>query len=523
MPELGMKKRRKSHLVWFVLVLLAAGMACQLTSPRPASWAGTPTAEARLTQVAQTQAVMRSESDYVFTPTIPTIVPESTPTPTVSPTPPIEADGPWLLFTEPNGTWLMAYDVQAKVTHKIDLPEPIIAADLASGYAPDGKALFIRAGSAMNTEELALYQINLPSREDSINGFEVSRVSSLLSISLQRQIVNQEGTRALEALSAVTRPDGLAWSPDGRFLAFTAALNNETSDLYIFDTLNDQINRANRYLTHNASPLWSPDSTWLISQELELNQFTEDWRATNVVGLQMPGYINQDQVYSPPTGSREEIFVGWRNVETFISYSLTEDGPSQLRQVTYDRLRESMIFDGSFKQVAFDPASGVFAFIISHNNTIAQEISGGLYRLLPDSTTLHLQQGGYWDNLTWDPSGMFVAAGIRGILLFTPDGDSMVLPGQGNARISPNGNWLIAWGDGENSASGARLYQSASDHPLQTLLEGPVEALFWQPDSRGFFIQSEGALYHFVFPGLKPLEISNDLSLDSALEWLWVE
>ena len=518
-----MKKQRKSHLAWFALLILAAGMACQLTSPRPASWAGTPTAEARLTELAQTQAAMRGESDYVFTPTIPTIIAEATPTPTLTPTPPIEADGPWLVFTAPDGSWLNAYDVQAKVTHKIELPEPIISADLARGYTSDGNALFIRAGSAMNTEELALYQINLPSREDSNNGFSVSRVTSLLSISLQRQIVNQEGTAALEALTAVTRPDGLAWSPDGRFLAFTAALNNETSDLYVLDTLNEQVNRANRYLTHNASPLWSPDSTWLVSQELELNRFTQDWRAANVVGLQMPGFINQDNIYTPPPGSREEVFLGWRNIETFISFSVTEDGPSLLRQVTYDRLLESMIFEGPFKQVAFDPVTGVFAFIISHDNAIAQGISGGLYRLLPDSTMLHLQQGGHWDNLTWDPTGMFVAAGLRGVLLFTPGGESLSIPGQGNARLSPNGNWLIAWGDGENSASGARLYQSASDHPLQTLLEDRVETLFWQPDSMGFFIQSEGVLYHFVFPGLKPLEIDKELPLDTALEWLWVE
>lgn len=519
-----MKKQRKGHLAWFALVILAAGMACQLTSPRPASWAGTPTAEARLTEIAQTQAARGGEADYVFTPTIPTVVPEATPTPTLTPTPHIESVGPWLVYTALNGSWLNAYDIQARVTQNIDLPEPIIAADLTRGYTSDGSALYIRAGSAMNTEELALYQISLPSREDPNNGFEVSRVSSLLSISLQRQIVNQEGIAdALEALTAVTRPDGLAWSPDGRFLAFTAALNNETSDLYILDTLNDQINRANRYLTQNASPLWSPDSTWLVSQELELTQFTEDWRAVNVVGIQMPGYINQDNVYTPPPGSREEVFVGWRNIETFISYSVTEDSPSLLRQVTFDRLLESMIFEGPFNQVAYDPVSGVFAFIINHNNAIAQGISAGLYRLLPDSTILQLQQGGHWDNLTWDPAGKFVASGIRGVLLFTPDGDSLFLPGQGNAHLSPNGNWLIAWGDGENSTSGARLYQSASDHTLQTLLEGHVETMFWQPDSMGFFIQSEGVLYHFVFPGLKPLEIDNDLPLDTALEWLWVE
>lgn len=515
-------KQVKAPLVWMVLLLLAAGMACQLTSPRPASWAGTPTAEARKTAIALTQAALRGEADYVFTPTVPTPVAEATLTPTLTPTPLVEGNGPWLVYAVPNGAGLAAYDINAKVTIEIDLPEPILADDLNRGYAPNKRALFIRAGSAINTDELALYRIDLPSCEASCKSFEVSRVSPLLSLSLQRQIVNQEGTRAIDALTMVTRPDGLAWSPDGRFLAFTAALNNETSNLYVFDTLNDRVDRVNRYISQNASPVWAPDSSWLISQELTHNPYVEDWRAAVVAGLLIPSFINQDNIYTPPTNSREEVFVGWRNVETFISYSLTVDGPQLLRQVTSDKLQESIIYEGRFKQVAFDPGSGVLAFILSHDSAIAQGMSGGIYRLLPGSTALHLQQGGNWNTLTWDPAGMFVTASLQGVMLFTPEGESLFLPNQGNASLSPNGNWLIAYGD-EKSASGARLHQSASNHPLQTLLESRVESLFWQPDSRAFFIQSEGGLYHFVFPGLKPIEIADGLPTDKALVYIWVD
>jgi hypothetical protein len=509
-------KDRKVPIVWIITLILAAGMACQLTSPRPASWSGTPTAEARMTEIAITQAALRGEGDYVFTRTPPTIAVEETPTPTSTPTPQITSNGPWLFYAAANGSGISAYDIHTRVTHEISLPEPIIADDLVRGYAPDRGALLLRAGSVLNADELSLYQIDLPA-------FEVSRISSLLSITLQRQIVNQEGTRALEALTTVTRPDGLAWSPEGRFLAFTAALNNDSSDLYILDTLNNRVNRANRYLTQNASPVWAPNGQWLISQELELNRFVEDWRAAFVAGLLMPSYINQDSIYTPPPDSLEEVFVGWRNVETFISYSLTTEGPKLLRQVTLDKLRESMIYEGLFKEVAFDPNSGILAFIITQDNAIAQGLSGGIYRLLPDSTTLHFQQGGNWDNLIWDPAGMFVASGLQETILFTPDGESLFLPNQGNARLSPNGNWLIAWGDGEKSLLGARLHQSNSNHPLQTLLEGRVESLFWQPDSMGFFIQSEGVLYYFAFPGLRPIKIADGLPLDSPLEWLWVD
>ena len=94
----------------------------------------------------------------------------------------------------------------------------------------------------------------------------------------------------------------------------------------------------------------------------------------------------------------------------------------------------------------------------------------------------------------------------------------MLLPNEEHVRLSANGNWMIAWG-----STGARLYQSNNTYPLQTLIEGPVETLFWQPDSKAFYIQSAGSLYRFVFPGLRPIEIASGLPEDIALEMIWVE
>jgi hypothetical protein len=515
MPKSKMKQVRL-RITWAMVLILAAGMACQLTSPRPASWSGTPTAEAWSTAIALTQSAIGG-LDYVFTPTVPTVVPDPTSTLTPSPTPPINAEGPWLVFPAPGGNGLHAYDIYAETTIEISLPEPILTSDLLRGRSPDGRTLAIRAGSVLNAEELALYQVDLTS-------FEVTQITPLLSLSLQRQVVNQEGTRAIDALEVVTRPDGLAWSPDGRFLAFNAALNNDNSDLYVLDTLNDRINRTNRFLSQNTSPLWAPGGNWLISQELEIDRPGEnDWRATFVTGLLIPSSINVDTVYQPPAASLEEVFVGWLNENIFISYSMTKDGPRMLRTIGTDDLKENLIIEGAFQQVAFDPTTGTIAFSLSYESAIPLGLSGGIYRLLPESADQLLQQGGSWDRLAWDPTGMFVAVGSQGVMLFSPNGDSLLLPGQGNARQSPNGNWLIAWGDGKNFTAGARLYQSNSNSPLQTLIPGSVETVFWQPDSQGFFVQSEGVLYQFVFPGLRPKTIAKEMTQESPIEMLWVE
>ncbi len=515
-----MSKRKFHHGITRVLLgvmLFGVGMACQLTSPRPASWAGTPTAEAQKTIFALTQSSIGS-TRFVFTPTVSaTLPPSSTATFTATPVPTKKTKGPWLIYPASHGTALSVRELDTGTAFEIPLPEPILIGDLITGRSPEGHKLFIRAGSVMNAEELALYQIDLYS-------FEVNRVTPLLSIKLQRQIVNQEGTRAVDAFATVTRPDGLAWSPDGRFLAFSAALNNDNSDLYIYDTFNKRVTRVNFFLTQNASPTWGPTSKWLISQELENNlPDGQDGYATLVTGLIAPGFILIDQIYQPPVNSLEEVFIGWLNESIFICYSLTSSGPANLRSINVNRLQENIIFEGPFQGVAFDTDSKTLALLLTFEQAIPLGMNGGIYRISLDDNSPQIQQEGNWGQLYVDPTGVLIASGSSGILIFNPTSESTFFPGFNQASLSPDKNWLIAWNNNKINKGGAQLFQVNNNTPLQTLASGHVENVFWRPDSKAFFIQSEGFLYHFVFPGLKPYIFSDDLPKETAVPLIWVE
>jgi len=330
-------KQTKISAGVFILLLLMVGMACSLTSPTPASWSRTPTAEAQAATnaaIALTQQVALEQTGRLRTPT-PDFTEEKTFTPTYEPT--NEIDGPWLVYPGGEGGMLYAYDLEAYQTIEISLPEPIYTADLVRGLSPDGETLIIRAGSPLNLDELALYQIDLPSAE-------IIQISPLLSLTLQRKIVNAVGSRAFETLQAVTRAEGLAWSPNGRYLAFTGALDNQSSDLYIYDTMNDRVERLNGLYSQNIS--------------LEFGEFDQEdgsWHALNVTGIQVPGFNDQNTLYFPDSESQGEVFVGWLNSQTFISYSLTPSGLETLRQVNIEREEATVIFRGSFDEVGFDP------------------------------------------------------------------------------------------------------------------------------------------------------------------------
>ena len=504
--------RLKIRLGIFFLLILGIGLACQLTSPTPASWSRTPTARARgltSTAILLTQAA-RSDDDFFGTPTqIPV-----KPTLTVTHQPNIPVDGPWLLYPGPAGDALHAFDLEARKITAVELPQPIYWEDLKHGLSPDGRKLFIRAGSPTETDQLALYEINLLSGES-------TKVTPLLTLLLQRRIVNQQGTRAFDVLEVVTRPDGLAWSPDSRYLAFCAALDNQSTDLYLYDSLNNRISRVNGLATHNATPMWGLDSNWLVSQEL--NKTTTDrWRSENVSGFTIPGFDDQNTFYLPGLESQEEVFVGWLNTQNFIAYSQTSEGPSTLRRVNAVDFESSVILQGNFDAAALDPDSQTLVISLSNENATPKGKVAGVYLLKPDDVDFQLLRGGFWADLSWDPGGMFLASGKQGLFAFNPDGQSMVLPGETRAIFSPIGNWMVAWGEGGGSQVGARLYQPPSIHPLQSLTENDVQTVFWQPDSKAFFLQSQGELYQLAFPGLQFNRIEDGFPEDEALILAWM-
>jgi len=429
---------------------------------------------------------------------------------------PAALDGPWMVYPAPDGSGLHAYDVDAGVVIEIPLPELVYPGDLVDGLSPDGHTLILRAGSPLNTDELALYQIDLPSTQ-------AIKVTPLLSLSIQRDIINGEDAQALTVLSAVTFPDGLAWSPDGRYLAFSAALDSHSSDLYVLDIEKDRINRLNGLYTQSVSPSWAPGSNWLVNQELGSYASETGWRSEVVDVISVPDYADQNALYIPGGQSQSEVFVAWINAQSLISCSQTADGLQTLRQVNVINRSVGIHLQGGFRQVAFDPESRCLALVLSEEDALPMGLMGGVYLLQADSTALMLQRAGDWGTLKWDEGGVFVVVGSQGVFAFTPEGKGLILRDEGNLNVSPSGNWMIAWGNGEAAAAGARLYQNPSGNLLQQITDQAVISVHWLPDSKAFLIQSEGTLYYLAFPDLNLTKVEAGVSADTSLEFIWVE
>ena len=92
--------------------------------------------------------------------------------------------------------------------------------------------------------------------------------------------------------------DDLAWSPDGKFLAYTAPAPNQLTRIYLWEAATGRIVPATSDRYDSVSPVWSRDSQWLY--------FLSDRNFVSLVGSPWgsrqpePFYDKQTRIYHIP-------------------------------------------------------------------------------------------------------------------------------------------------------------------------------------------------------------------------------
>lgn len=506
-----MRFRRTTALVVFGWVTIS--LACKLSAPTPVAWIGTPTAEVR----ARTQTAFASTRSAELTamPTLPPIQTETaTQTAAITPSPPPKEDGPWLLYPGKDGTSLHAYDLDAGIDTLLELPPLVNLTDLSDGLSPDENLLLLRAGREEILDELGLYAIKNP-----LEG--VTQISPLLSIFLQRDIVNKIDENAPQALLAVSQDHGIAWSNDGQLVAFTAGLDGGLSDIYLYDLSNKTIERMTSRHWQNLLPFWSPNNNWLIFQETYALSQQTGWKPAAVFDVSLATFPNSRVLYTPSEDSLGEVMVDWINEEIFLSYSRSTAGGFDLRLVDVKIEKNALLYEANFSSVAFDPLNNTIALLIDNQDAADNSLSPGIYTAKNEGEMLTRLLFGNYSSLVWSEEGqLFSATGTNGITLFDKDGVVLNLLNEQSLAFSPGKNWLLAWNN-SGAKPGLRLY-TAQGALLQTITEMPINQIIWQPDSKGFFIVTPDGLYHVSFPLLNPVMINEDIYQGQDFHSAWL-
>ncbi len=336
-----------------------------------------------------------------------------------------------LLAITTSGVWLVSETTQEMVllnSAPLDAPD-----DESQGLTPDRRYFAYLTGLETESSIPTLEVLDLAGQSTL---FELE----LSSTPNQPPAEIEIGDPAFEALRAMSYNYSLAWSPDGQKLAFVAAIDGASSDVYLFDTGDLSVTRLTDEKSNAAALHWSPNGSYL--QYVTIDSFGTG------AGFSMDGVWiydiaeNQAKLVEQSQNSGEH-FLAWQDDRTFFIYSwdamCTE---FNLRTVDASQLKQDVLVDGCFTAIAYDPQEQLGMFAITDFNTencpCGKPMDAGLM-IFGESVPLngdneHLRKFEYVIAYGIDfipQGGLFTVYGDEGLQnIYNSSGSPVTIPGE---------------------------------------------------------------------------------------------
>jgi len=485
---------RTTATAFAMIVLVACG---------PAEHTGVPGIAANVPSVERPSQPTATQSQASITPSPSTLV-DNTPTPasppTITPQPRVQnllsPEGPWLVYTNADD---LSFAVNLDGSGRTRLP--LTAADnMAAPYAGSSSRPLLALISNDYSNELGplLDILSFPELE----ALEEIELRSCPEV-IPGCVIDEE--------AQVWLP--LQWSPDGRYLAFVAAIEGPSTDLYLYDAAQASISRLTSGPNQVSQFAWSPDGKWIVHEEVSHfhGSKVETMWAAAADGREIRW------LYAPE-GQIDQGIAGWLDDDRFIVYDQGMDGLRNLRLVSIEDGILATLFPGYFVEwsYALDPATGTFAFIpyIGAPNTDPDE--NGVYYVSVSSTIPKrvdiddaFIQG--WDETTQNfLSDAECPNQGDGVLGFTVNGVvSCVHPRV--EQYSPDGKWYLVLDE-------EILIYENSGRLVGQIANSSGRLIIWRPDSQGFFMVSKGRVDHVDIGKGLPVLVDSDLGF-SDMQW----
>jgi hypothetical protein len=299
----------------------------------------------------------------------PSVVPEvSTNTPvaegTVQPTLQVEPVEPQngfpaetILVVTRSGIWLVDEQTQAAVQVSHDPVD--VSWDLNDGMSPDRKFFAFVTGFSGASVHPMLVVLDIENQTPILQ-------LELTGSTIQPGMEGTHGDPAFEAYGAMQFDDNLAWSPDATRLAFVAARDGDSADVYLFNRSDLSVTRLTDEAGHAAALHWSPDGQFL--QYLSTYTFGTGAGAA-MEGLWVYDFQGQQAQLLETLESNGENFLSWTDDSHFLIASWSRICESyHLRLVNAASLYHQVIVDGCFTGVAYDPEQKFGMFSVTEFN-----------------------------------------------------------------------------------------------------------------------------------------------------------
>lgn len=426
--------------------------------------------------------------------------PTNTPLPPTPTAEPLSQSGPWLVFYNFGDDNYYAVNHDGTGITKIEIPHTDRGTMVGSAFG--GRFAYTTEYSDIPVWDTEIVIVRLP---------EVSVETSFRIIG--RAQWSELDVFAFMDINEVCQT--MAWSPDGRYLAFNAAIDGPTADLYLYDTTNKHYSRLSSGSTNSSDPVWSPDGSSIAylgigSYEYGLN--VQSVWSTDLLGQHTRLFDGRSEPYMPLQWVNDRVILleHWNDIYD----------PIGLYTVNIKKTGKTLVYDGYFTDTAVDDKTGKVALVLGIEDDAYQSDIVIVSTLANDPSPVLLSTEGNILSLEWSSSlQRFVAGTEEQVILFDLQGTiTRFIPHGGVASVSPDGTWAAIYNQSNNKKQMTLV--SLRTGVKASYKTGTIDEISWAPDSTGvFFISGNVLSYLATTPWFydSPTQISFG---PSSLTWI---
>ena len=436
------------------------------------------------TEVVSEQSLLQTPDLVSSTDT--TIPTEAHPT-RKAPTQGLKASGP-IVFSGDSGIWLT--DAFGRSPVQLWVHENRL--DLRRAISPNGD----RIALLERTEEgLDLLIVQIPTGEK-------ERIAQVIALPHEEANPDLTTPKAF-ATNAIRDYGSIAWQPgDGRLLAFIAATEGPTADLFLYDTQTKEISRLTDGPSQAVLPIFSPDGRFIL-------HFGVSW--VPPFGGAIGGHNQLDGVWAVDVSNGEIItlpkpesvaphFVGWQDDSHYITFDSSEDcGAENLRSIEAATGESTPLMEQNFAYyIDFSPETDTL--LISGDGECPNSLEERAYLLsLKENSLERVVDERIW-GIEWLPESLVFQAYPEALL--SPDGETLYTPPVYDHSFNPaiSAVGFEAWEVIEDQKGRVEVRVPGGD--WQSIFEGSVDVLIWDPitGENLMIVRRDGSLYTVSYP-----------------------
>lgn len=399
----------------------------------------------------------------------------------------LSQDGPWLVYYDEFSPKMVAMNQDGTGRTELDVPQPLPSgADIAGAPAKSFIA-YISGDDDYSNPDLDMVIVELPSGKiyDRIPLIEPDWHEKDLPAGVENKDLYLD-----DVMQSIRTTGSFEWSPEGRYLAYVGATAGPSGDVYVYDTINKGSIRLTTGAGQAALLSWSPGGEWIAHLAVRTFCCGAGWNVEALWVVNPTG----TEVERVTSGGNMFFIQKWLGDQSFIMTTWTAAfGPQNLSTLDIREKDDTMFFEAQLRQHAFDTAGSVVALYLEENGAEGYGVLPGIY-VQPryGGTPIQVHAGGEPLSIDYsDEADRFVAGLPDETIIFDRQGVvEKHLSAGGTALISPDGNWIAIYDDGDMALRGAQIY-SFSENKRISLTKIPVGNLFWGPDSKGVFVTLE--------------------------------